>query len=139
VLSYLATNASRRVHNLGCRRSYGWPFACVGQRVPFRTYIFAKAQVKRDLGNFGLTAMVGAAIGWIKRRFWGWALAVIIIASQVLGDLVNALRGEFWKGAVEVVIAGALLVYLLRPRVRAIFSDKDERTRQQGKSALSLA
>jgi hypothetical protein len=66
-------------------------------------------------------AMIAAAIGWIKRRFWGWALAVIIIASQVLGDLVNALRGEFLKGAVGVVIAGALLVYLIRPATRSAF------------------
>jgi hypothetical protein len=66
-------------------------------------------------------AMVTAAIGWIKRRFWGWALAVIIIASQVLGDLVNAVRGEFWKGAIGVAIAGALLAYLLRPNVRRAF------------------
>ncbi len=66
-------------------------------------------------------AMVAAAIGWIKRRFWGWALAVIIIASQVLGDLVNAARGEFLKGAVGVVIAGALLVYLIRPATRGAF------------------
>jgi hypothetical protein len=66
-------------------------------------------------------AMVAAAVGWIKRRFWGWALAVIIIASQVLGDLVNALRGEFLKGAVGVVIAGALLVYLMRRNVRDAF------------------
>jgi hypothetical protein len=66
-------------------------------------------------------AMFAAAIGWIKRRFWGWALAVIIIASQVLGDLVNALRGEFLKGAVGVAVAGALLIYLLQPRVRSAF------------------
>ncbi len=72
------------------------------------------------------SAMVAAAIGWIKRRFWGWALAVIIIASQVLGDLVNALRGEFWKGAVGVAIAGALLLYLLRPTVRAAFAGSEE-------------
>jgi hypothetical protein len=66
-------------------------------------------------------AMVAAAIGWIKGRFWGWALAVIIIASQVLGDLVNAVRGEWLKGAVGVAIAGALLAYLLRPNVRRAF------------------
>jgi hypothetical protein len=66
-------------------------------------------------------AMAAAAIGWIKRRFWGWALAVIIITSQVLGDLFNALRGEFWKGALGVAIAGALLVYLLRPKVSRVF------------------
>ena len=66
-------------------------------------------------------AMLVAAIGWMKRRFWGWALAVVIIASQVLGDLVNALRGEWLKGAVAVAITGALLVYLLQPKVRAEF------------------
>ena len=74
-------------------------------------------------------AMIAASIGWIRRRFWGWALAVIIIASQVLGDLIDALRGEFWKGAVGVVIAGALLIYLLRSNVRSAFAVRD---RQEG-------
>ena len=66
-------------------------------------------------------AMIAAAIGWIKRRFWGWALAVVIIASQVLGDFVNALRGEWLKGAVGAAIAVALLVYLLRSTTRGAF------------------
>ena len=66
-------------------------------------------------------AMVAAAIGWTRRRFWGWALAVIIIASQVLGDLVNAFRGEWLKGAVGAAIAGALLAYLIRPATRGAF------------------
>ena len=58
----------------------------------------------------------------MKRRFWGWALAVVIIASQVVGDLFNALRGQFLKGAVGVVIAGALLAYLVQPKVRTAFA-----------------
>jgi hypothetical protein len=62
-----------------------------------------------------------AGIGWFKRRFWGWALAVIVIASQVLGDLINALRGHLLEGSVGVAIAGALLFYLLRPSVRNAF------------------
>jgi hypothetical protein len=66
-------------------------------------------------------AMIAAAVGWIKRRFWGWALTVLIITSQVLGDFVNALRGELLKGAVGVAIAGALLVYLLRSTTRDAF------------------
>ncbi|MFY9731167.1 MAG: hypothetical protein WB723_04855 [Candidatus Acidiferrales bacterium] len=76
-------------------------------------------------------AMVAAAIGWIKRRFWGWALAVIIIASQVLGDLANAFRGEFLKGIVGVVIAGALLIYLLRSNVRNAFAVRKRQGRAQ--------
>jgi hypothetical protein len=51
----------------------------------------------------------------------GWGLAVVIIATQVLGDLVNLFMGEFVRGGVGVTIAGALLFYLLRPKVRAAF------------------
>lgn len=69
-------------------------------------------------------AMVATAIGWIRRRFWGWALAATIIASQVLGDLVNAFRGEWLKGAVGAAIAGALLAYLIRPVTRGAFEKK---------------
>jgi len=63
-----------------------------------------------------------AGTGWFKRRLWGWRLAVGIIAVQVLGDLVNAFMGEFVGGGVGFVIAGALLMYLLRPEVRAAFA-----------------
>jgi hypothetical protein len=86
-------------------------------------------QLGRGIGVafLGLAAaMVAAAIGWMKRRFWGWALAVIIIASQVLGDLVNAFRGEWLKGAVGVAIAGALLIFLLQPGVRTKFDRRQD-------------
>jgi hypothetical protein len=62
-----------------------------------------------------------ACMGWFKRRVWGWRLAVAIIAIQVMGDLVNAFRGDVVRGGIGFVIAGALLVYLLRPEVRAAF------------------
>ncbi len=32
-------------------------------------------------------ALLAAAIGWFRRRLWGWKLAVAIIAIQVVGDL----------------------------------------------------
>jgi hypothetical protein len=65
--------------------------------------------------------LAAAGIGWFKRGSWGWRLAVAIIATQVLGDLVNAMRGDVVRGGIGFVIAGALLVYLLRPEVRAGF------------------
>jgi hypothetical protein len=86
----------------------------------------------RELAPFG--KMVGipflllavtlavAGMGWFKRRVWGWRLAVAIIATQVLGNLVNAFRGDIVQGGAGFVIAGALLVYLLRPEVRAAFA-----------------
>ena len=64
-------------------------------------------------------ALAVAAAGWYKRRLWGWRLAVAIIATQVLGDLVNALRGDVVRGAVGFTIAGSLLFYILRSEVRA--------------------
>src|SRR5438445_11725698 len=62
-----------------------------------------------------------AETGWFRRRLWGWRLAVGIITTQVLGDLVNFLMGDFVLGGTGFTIAGALLFYLLRPEVRAAF------------------
>jgi len=58
-------------------------------------------------------ALAVAGTGWFKRRMWGWGLATAIIATQVLGDLVNVFMGDFVRGVVGVTIAGALLFYLL--------------------------
>ena len=66
-------------------------------------------------------ALAMAGVGWFRRRVWGWRLTVVIIAMQVLGDIGNCLRGEWMRGGVGAVIAGALLLILLRPKVRAAF------------------
>lgn len=66
-------------------------------------------------------ALTTAGIGWFWRRLWGWKLAVVIIGVQALGDVVNCAQGDWLRGGTGVVIAGALLVYLLRARVRAAF------------------
>jgi hypothetical protein len=68
----------------------------------------------------GLMAVAG--IGWFRRRHWGWRLAVAIIAVQVLGDLVNFLRGDFIPGGIGIVIAGALLWFLFLENVKKIFA-----------------
>ena len=68
-----------------------------------------------------------AGVGWFRRRLWGWRLCVAIIATQVLGDLVNCLRGDFLRGGVGFAIAGALLIYLLRPKIRAYFGETQRR------------
>jgi hypothetical protein len=67
-------------------------------------------------------ALTTAGIGWFRRRLWGWKLAVLIIAAQVLGDVVNCLRGDLLRGGTGVIIAGALLLFLLRSKVRATFA-----------------
>ena len=67
------------------------------------------------------TALLVSGIGWFSHRLWGWRLAVAIIAAQVLGDIINLVRGDWLRGGIGVVIAGALLLYLLTPRLRAEF------------------
>jgi len=67
-------------------------------------------------------ALITAGIGWFQRRLWGWRLAVVIVSTQVLGDVVNCVRGGWLRGGTGVIIAGALLLFLLRPRTRATFA-----------------
>ncbi len=73
--------------------------------------------------SFTLLAGVlsAAEIGWFKYRHWGWRLAVAVIATQIFGDFVNVFFGQVIKGAIGVSIAGALLFYLLRPKVKECF------------------
>jgi len=68
------------------------------------------------------STLVVAATGWFWRRLWGWRLAVAIIAAQALGNMVNVFMGEVVRGGVGFLIAGALLLYLLRPEVRDTFA-----------------
>jgi hypothetical protein len=67
------------------------------------------------------TSLALAALGWFRRRLWGWVLGIVLIALQVLGDLVSIAIGEPWKGGVGAGIAGLLLLYLAQPRVRRYF------------------
>jgi hypothetical protein len=66
-------------------------------------------------------ALTAAGIGWFRCRPWGWRLAVVIIATQVVGDLINCVRGDLLRGGTGVIIAGALLLFLWRPKIRDSF------------------
>ena len=89
------------------------------------------APVYKQLAPFGKAVgipflFLGAALalagtGWFNLRRWGWWLAVAIIATQVLGDFVNAFMGQIVRGGIGAIIAGALLFYLFRPAVTATF------------------
>ena len=67
------------------------------------------------------TVLALSAVGWFRRRRWGWQLAAGIIAAQILGGVGNAARGDLLKGAFGALAAGALLFYLTQPSVRAAF------------------
>jgi len=63
-----------------------------------------------------------AATGWFRHRRWGWTLGVTIIAINLAGDLAQILFGERWKGIIGVVLATALLAYLMRRSTRNHFT-----------------
>jgi hypothetical protein len=66
-------------------------------------------------------ALTLAGIGWFKRRYWGWQLAVVIVVIQVAGGFVHVFLGHVVQGGIGVTIPGALLYYLTRTNVRAAF------------------
>jgi len=65
--------------------------------------------------------LLTAAVGWIKQRIWGWRLTVAIVSSQVGVDFVNLIRGDFLRGCIGLLIAGSLLIFLLRSNIRTMF------------------
>ncbi len=63
-----------------------------------------------------------AGLGWFRRQPWGWVLGIAVIAMNLAGDLFNLIfRHELLKAAVGVSIAGLLLIYMTRARVRNYF------------------
>jgi hypothetical protein len=66
-------------------------------------------------------SLAATAVGWLRRRYWGWVCGISIIAINATGDVMNLARGEMLKGAVGVAFAGSLLIYMTRPKVRAFF------------------
>jgi hypothetical protein len=62
-----------------------------------------------------------AGMGWFRRRYWGWLLAVSVIAINLAADVAHFFLGNRLKSAVGVVIASLLLLYIARPAVRNYF------------------
>jgi uncharacterized membrane protein (DUF2068 family) len=66
-------------------------------------------------------ACAAAAIGLWRSRRWGYWLAVGVLGTNLLGDLVNGVWRHDWKTLIGVPIAGAMLIYLARSQVRSRF------------------
>jgi hypothetical protein len=68
------------------------------------------------------TAAAAGGIGWFRHRMWAWRLAVFGMCTQLLGDFVSLIRGDFLRGGTGVLIAGGLLIYLLSDKIRRNFN-----------------
>jgi hypothetical protein len=132
------TKSAKGIIAVGIFLFFGAIMACLaGTTLVWRGTVLDRmwainAPAYRQLAPFGKTVgipllllgatMAVAGTAWFKRHVWGRRLAVAIIATQVFGDLVNAFMGDLVRGGVGFVIAGALLLYLLRPQVRCAFA-----------------
>ena len=71
---------------------------------------------------FAASILCGAAaIGLWRRARWGHAMAVTLIAINLLSDIVNTIIGAEPRAIIGVPIALLLLLYLLSRRVRDFF------------------
>jgi len=70
-------------------------------------------------------ALLGAGVGWLRRRFWGWMLAALLISGNLVGDIIRFVGGDWLAGSVGIAVAGALLFYMARPGVRSFFVKRD--------------
>ena len=66
--------------------------------------------------------MASASVGCLRRRIWGWRLALAIFVINGLSDAGQILIGHFLEGGIGVAVAGAILFYLSRPKVRGTFT-----------------
>jgi hypothetical protein len=73
----------------------------------------------------GFALLCGAAlatsVGTFGRRRWGWWAAVVGVCANATGDAINALAGSWAEGLVGVSITAAIVWWLTRPSVRALF------------------
>lgn len=63
-----------------------------------------------------------AAVGLWRRAAWGHKIAVCLIAFNFIGDVANTVMGTEPRAIFGVPIALAILIYLLRKKVRATFA-----------------
>ncbi|HXY60880.1 MAG TPA: hypothetical protein VEH26_04675 [Chthoniobacterales bacterium] len=57
-----------------------------------------------------------AAIGLAKNQLWGRNLALIILAVNLIGDLINAFARHDLRTLIGLPIGGAMIFYLVQKR-----------------------
>jgi hypothetical protein len=76
------------------------------------------------LGMATAGVQLAAGIGLLRLKSWAWYLALIAVGFSVLSGIVGMFSGGlfvFFCGCLGILIPGAILFYLLQPRIRALF------------------
>lgn len=78
-------------------------------------------------GLIGLAAaavQLAVGVGLLRMSKWAWTLALIAVGLTVLQGVVGLFSGGFFAlccGILGLLIPVGVLVYLLRPEIRALF------------------
>lgn len=62
------------------------------------------------------------AAGWARRKRWGWLLAVLILAVNLLSDTASLITSRQPADLLAAAISAAILTWLLTPTTRSYFT-----------------
>jgi hypothetical protein len=68
------------------------------------------------------SACAVSAVGLAARAAWGCRMALGVLVVNVLGDVGNAELRHDLRALIGLPIGGAMIAYLLSPRVRRLFN-----------------
>ena len=80
--------------------------------------------VNGTLGIITAAVELVVAFGLWNLRRWAWLLAIIAIGLNVVNGVLGMFSGGLWTfccGIFGLIVPAAMLIYLLRPQVRAAF------------------
>jgi glucan phosphoethanolaminetransferase (alkaline phosphatase superfamily) len=63
-----------------------------------------------------------AAAGWARNKRWGWLLSVLIIAVNLLSDIITLVASRQPADLLAVAIGAAILTWLLTATTRSPFT-----------------
>ena len=79
------------------------------------------------LGLISAVVQIVTAIGLLRMKRWAWVLALISAGLTLLQGLMGLFSGGlfgFLCGALWLIVPAAIFFYLLKPSVRAAFTEK---------------
>ena len=74
-------------------------------------------------------ACASAAVGLWRGARWGYWLAVVLLAVNLVGDIANVVLGTEGRAVVGIPIVLAILALLMTKRVKSFFKNFETKNR----------